>query len=56
MDICQKSLNEISLGRDFKLSVGGLNNYIPYTVQEILQSTWSWQNRDFIMELNAEAR
>ena len=44
---------------EFKLSIGGLNNDIPYTVQKlltILQSAWSWQTRDFNMALNAEAR
>ena len=53
-------MNEILLGReDFKLSIGGLNNNTPYTVQElpkILQSAWSWSNQDFNMALNAEAR
>ena len=50
----------ISLKRgEFKLSIGGLNNNIPYTVQKlstIWQSAWSWQTRDFNMALNAEAR
>ena len=59
MDICQNSLNVISFKRgEFKLSVGGLNNNIPYTVQKlstILQSAWSWQTRDFNMALNTEA-
>ena len=33
MDIRQNSLNAISLVRgEFKLSIGGLNNNIPYTV------------------------
>ena len=33
MDICQNNLNVISLERgEFKLSIGGLNNNIPYTV------------------------
>ena len=36
MDIHQKSLSEISLGRkDFKLTIGELNNNIPYSVQEL---------------------
>ena len=60
MDIRQNNLNVISLKRgDFKLSIGGLNNNIPYTVQKlrtILQSAWSWQTQDFNMALNAEAR
>ena len=60
MDIPQKILNEISLGReDSKLSIGGLNGNIPYTVQmlsKILQSAWSWQDRDFNMVLNPKAR
>ena len=44
---------------DFKLSIGGLNNNIPYTVQKlstILQSAWSWQTQDFNVALNVEAR
>ena len=45
MDICQNNLNVILLKRgEFKLSIGGLNNNIPYTVQKlltILQSAWS---------------
>ena len=60
MDICQNNLNEISLKRgELKLSIGGLNNNIPYTVQKlstILQSAWSWQTQDFNMALNTEAR
>ena len=42
---------------EFKLSIGGLNNNIPYTVQKlskILQPAWSWQTRDFNMALKAE--
>ena len=45
--------------REFKLSIGGLNNNISYTVQKlsmILKSAWSWQTRDFNTALNAEAR
>ena len=41
------------------LFIGELNSNIPYTVQElskILQVAWSWQNRDFNVVLNAEAR
>ena len=35
MDICQNDLNVISLKRgDFKLSICGLNNDIPYMVQK----------------------
>ena len=60
MDIRQNSLNVISLTRgEFKLSIGGLNNNIPYTVQKlsaILQSVWSWQTRDFNVALNEEER
>ena len=60
MDIHQNNLNVISMKRgDFKLSIGGLNNNIPYTVQKlsmILQLAWSWQTQDFNMTLNAEAR
>ena len=60
MDICQNNSNVISLKRgEFKLSIGGLNNNIPYMVQKlvkILQLAWSWQTRDFNMALNAEAR
>ena len=44
---------------DFKLSIGGLSNNIPYTVQKlstILQSAWSWQTQDFNVALNVEAR
>ena len=60
MEIHQNNLNVISLERgEFKLSIGGLNNNIPYMVQKllkILQSTWSWQTRDFNMALKAEAK
>ena len=60
MEIRQNNLNVISLERgEFKLSIGGLNNNIPYMVQKlskILQSTWSWQTRDFNMALKVEAK
>ena len=60
MEIRQNNLNVISLERgEFKLSIGGLNNNIPYTVQKlskILQPAWSWQTRDFNMALKAEAK
>ena len=59
-DIRQNNLNVISLKRgEFKLSIGGSNNNIPYMAQKllrILQSAWSWQTRDFNMALNVEAR
>ena len=59
-EISQTNLNVISLERgEFKLSIGGLNNNIPYTVQKlskILQPAWSWQIRDFNMVLKAEAK
>ena len=53
-------MNVILLKRgELKLSIGGLNNDIPYMVQKlstILQSGLSWQTQDFNMALNAEAR
>ena len=56
----QNSLNVISLKRaEFKLSIGGLKNNIPYMVQKlstIVQSAWSWQTQDLNMVLNEEER
>ena len=54
----QSECNIVERG-DFKLSIGGLNNNIPYMVRKlstILQLAWSWQTQDFNMALNAEAR
>ena len=60
MDIGQNHLSVISLERgDVKLSIDGLNNNIPYMVQEllkILKLALSWQSQDFKMALTVEAR
>ena len=48
MDKCQKSLNVILLRRgEFELSFGGLNNNIPYTVQQLLQLALPWVNQNY---------
>ena len=53
-------IHQNSLKRaEFKLSIGGLNNNIPYMVQKlstIVQSAWSWQTRDLNMVLNEKER
>ena len=55
----QFECNIVQKRGELKLSIGGLNINIPYTVQKlskVLQLAWSLQTHDSNMALNAEAR